>query len=116
MGPYLGTPNTEKDSQDGKNSIVRFGACSMQGWRKTQEDSHIACLDLPDGAMIFGVFDGHGGEEVSIYVERYFVEELKKLEEFRSKQYEKCLSTLFRHIDELLLTPDGQQKLKDINS
>ncbi|KAH8048674.1 protein serine/threonine phosphatase [Aureococcus anophagefferens] len=35
----------------------------MQGWRKGQEDAHIAA-DV-GGTAVFGVFDGHGGREVS---------------------------------------------------
>lgn len=34
----------------------------MQGWRKTQEDAHIAKLDIGDGNSLFAVFDGHGGK------------------------------------------------------
>ncbi len=26
---------------DGKNDRMMYGACSMQGWRKTNEDAHI---------------------------------------------------------------------------
>ena len=76
MGPYLGTPNTEKDSENGEVSAVRWGATSMQGWRKSQEDAHICATDLPDGVHVFGVFDGHGGKEVSIWVKEVFVKEL----------------------------------------
>ena len=80
MGPYLGTPNTEKDSENGESNACRWGATSMQGWRKSQEDSHIAATNLPDGVSVFGVFDGHGGKEVSIWVKEKFIEELVKLE------------------------------------
>jgi len=45
----------------------------MQGWRKTMEDSHIAELNLGDGCSVFGVFDGHGGDEVAMFVKRNFV-------------------------------------------
>ena len=35
----------------------------MQGWRRTQEDAHIAHINLePQGNHLFGVFDGHGGK------------------------------------------------------
>ena len=85
MGPYLGTPNKEKDSEDGESDQLRFGACSMQGWRKSQEDAHIASLDLPGGCSIFGVFDGHGGKEVSLYMKDVFVNELVKLESFKNQ-------------------------------
>lgn len=66
----MGTPNKEKDSENGENDHFRYGACSMQGWRKSQEDAHIAHF-IGDVAL-FGVFDGHGGKEVSIFVEEVF--------------------------------------------
>lgn len=34
----------------------------MQGWRNTQEDSHICALDIEGGGCVFAVFDGHGGK------------------------------------------------------
>lgn len=40
----------------------------MQGWRRSMEDSHIANVSLPNGCSLFGVFDGHGGQEVALYV------------------------------------------------
>ena len=74
MGPYLGTPNKTKDSENGEGDMCRYGATSMQGWRKSQEDAHIAAFI--DGVAVFGVFDGHGGKEVSMYVKEFFVSEL----------------------------------------
>ncbi len=47
----------------------------MQGWRKSQEDAHIASF-LDDEVAVFGVFDGHGGKDVSILVEKIFVDRL----------------------------------------
>lgn len=41
---------------------MMYGACSMQGWRKSNEDAHIHNMDLGDGNSLFAVFDGHGGE------------------------------------------------------
>jgi serine/threonine protein phosphatase PrpC len=32
------------------------------------EDSHIVNTSLPNDVSIFGVFDGHGGAEVALYV------------------------------------------------
>jgi serine/threonine protein phosphatase PrpC len=51
----------------------------MQGWRTDMEDAHIASLDF-DGSdkAIFGVFDGHGGKEVALYVKKSFIPELLK--------------------------------------
>ena len=50
----------------------------MQGWRNNQEDAHIADLKLPNGEAVFGVFDGHGGKEVALFVAKHFVNVLKK--------------------------------------
>ena len=50
----------------------------MQGWRKTMEDAHVTSLDIVEGISIFGVFDGHGGQEVAQFMEDHLVAELKK--------------------------------------
>lgn len=114
MGPYLGTPNTAKDSENGESDSMRWGATSMQGWRKSQEDSHIARTDLPDGVSVFGVFDGHGGKEASIYVREKFVAELIKLDDFKSKQYGEALKKCFRRMDVMMDEPEGRARLKQI--
>lgn len=74
MGPYLAVPKKEKETENGENAKVRntndnnfqvkFGACGMQGWRNTMEDSHIAFISL-ENVSVFGVFDGHGGKYLS---------------------------------------------------
>ena len=65
MGAYLDTPIKEKHSDWGGTQIAWWGATGMQGWRCNMEDAHIAnkivCHDGKDG-LLFGVFDGHGGE------------------------------------------------------
>ena len=114
MGPYLGTPNTEKESENGESDICRWGATSMQGWRKSQEDAHIARTDLPDGNCVFGVFDGHGGKEVSIWVKEKFVDELVKLDEYKNRQYGDALRKCFRRMDEMMLQPEGAARLQQI--
>ena len=45
----------------------------MQGWRKRQEDAHIAAVSLGEKKHIdvFGVFDGHGGKEISQFVSNH---------------------------------------------
>lgn len=102
MGPYLSTPNTAKDLEQGSDNRLSFGAVSMQGWRNQQEDSHIADLKLPNGEAIFGVFDGHGGKEVALYVQKKFVETFKKLPEYKSGQYEDALRKCFIQMDEMM--------------
>lgn len=51
---------------------------------------------------VFGVFDGHGGSEVSRFVANHFVEELKKNASFQQGDIAKALEQNFRRMDELL--------------
>lgn len=55
---------------------MHYVASEMQGWRNTMEDAHISVFIDPD-TSVFGVFDGHGGKEVALFVKNHFVEELK---------------------------------------
>lgn len=64
MGAYLSAPVTDKETFSGSNGKLQYGGATMQGWRRSQEDAHIATCTLEvDGgdAALFGVFDGHGG-------------------------------------------------------
>lgn len=79
MGGMLDKPVTEKESEcghpSGKLSLGWASSC-MQGWRGGMEDAHICLPTLPgpsrwkDVAM-FGVMDGHGGEQVAKFCERH---------------------------------------------
>ena len=68
MGNFRDKPVKQKDVEFGQSPEVSYGAVSMQGWRTSMEDAHIANVDLPGGLMLFGVFDGHGGSEVAKFV------------------------------------------------
>lgn len=37
MGAYLSEPMTSKRSESGEGNNLTYGACSMQGWRVSQE-------------------------------------------------------------------------------
>jgi protein phosphatase 1G len=67
---------------------------------------------LPDGVSIFGVFDGHGGKEVSIFVKEKFVAELIKLEDFKSRNYAEALKACFLRMDKMMKEPEGAARLK----
>lgn len=86
----------------------------MQGWRKSQEDAHITRTDLPDGVSLFGVFDGHGGKEVSIFVKEKFCDELVKLDEYKSKNYGAALKKCFRRMDVIMEESEGKARLEQI--
>lgn len=114
MGEYLSTPNKTKHSSEGANSTLKFGSCSMQGWRKSNEDAHINATDFEPGISLFAVFDGHGGVEVAKYCERHFLAELKSDEQFRTQNYEQALINVFVKIDKMLLSPQGKKELDKI--
>lgn len=69
------------------------------------EDSHIAAINVDGNIQIFGVFDGHGGREVALYVKDKYVEELTKLQSFKNKDYKNALKESFIKIDEMLKSP-----------
>lgn len=90
MGSYLDKPVTKKDSECGSNDIAIWGASSMQGWRTGMEDTHIIHqVSLGDGeeGMIFGVFDGHGGDQVAKMAKSKFKDILIELDEFKEGEY-----------------------------
>lgn len=86
----------------------------MQGWRKSNEDAHIHELDLGDGNSLFAVFDGHGGEQVAMFCERYLPEVLTSNEEYKCKNYGKALEESFVELDYMLLSEEGTEKMRQI--
>ena len=71
------------------------------------EDAHIHKLDLPNDVSIFGVFDGHGGKEVAIFVERYFIDELTKNANYMQLKFKEALTETFIQMDKLLSNDKG---------
>ncbi len=114
MGEYLSSPIKTKDSLDGGNAVLKFGSSAMQGWRRSMEDSHIMALDVIPGVSIFGVFDGHGGQEVAIFTERHFVDEIKKMDNFKKGNYKQSLIDIFLLIDKMLVSDAGKKELAKI--
>lgn len=111
MGPYLSSPIRDKKSTSGENNLVRFSTCEMQGWRNSMEDAKLANLSLSQNAMIFGVFDGHGGKEVAEFVSRHFCAELESNRSYQSGNYEQALKETFLRMDELIRTPNGTKEV-----
>jgi serine/threonine protein phosphatase PrpC len=58
----------------------------------------------PQGNNLFGVFDGHGGQEVALFVKKHFAKELVKLASYKSKCYKEALEECFLKMDELMET------------
>jgi protein phosphatase 1G len=86
----------------------------MQGWRKRMEDAHITKISL--GAQkslnLFGVFDGHGGKEISQFVSNHFSEELLQNKNFLSGDLKSALKENFIKMDEIMQTLNGKEEIK----
>jgi len=76
------------------------------------EDAHITVPDFDENSALFGVFDGHGGQEASKFCEVHFSEYLKKNKEKFSGNVEKALAGAFVHVDKELRTPQGGRELR----
>ena len=85
----------------------------MQGWRKRQEDAHVASISLGDKKNIdvFGVFDGHGGKEVSQFVSNHFTQELVSNKNLEADMPQ-ALKETFLKMDEIMITEDGIEEIK----
>lgn len=111
MGAYLSAPKTEKKTQEGQNSRYSFGVSSMQGWRMSMEDAHLTNLNIDHNVACFGVFDGHGGHEVSTFVSRHFATELVLNPEYKRGNLEEALRLTFLRMDTLLRNKEGQKEV-----
>ena len=75
------------------------------------EDAHLVSLKLKvDGNVsFFGVFDGHGGQEVAKFVEKNFIRELEKLIKINKKDYKTALTQAYIEMDKIIKTEEGQK-------
>ena len=112
----LQIPILSKELSSGENSILQFGACAMQGWRKRMEDSHITDISKGENGRfnIFGVFDGHGGKEVAQFVSNHFTENFLKNEKIKTNDVKQAIIDTFLNMDELMLQKEGIEELKTI--
>jgi serine/threonine protein phosphatase PrpC len=85
----------------------------MQGWRKRQEDGHVSAISLGEKKDIdvFGVFDGHGGKEISQFVSNHFAKELE-INKNVGTDMSLALKETFIKMDEIMQTPDSIEEIK----
>lgn len=111
---YLEKPNTEKHSVDEASDKYAFGACEMQGWRLNMEDAVIHNLKFDTDAVLFGVFDGHGGQEASVVVRENYERILKETEAYSKEDYKQALYDSFMQTDEFLGSAEGKKQMKTV--
>jgi serine/threonine protein phosphatase PrpC len=99
----LSPERLDKHPEDASNSLSTYGVCNMQGYRPKQEDTHICIeVDQPNGkkGMLACVFDGHGGDEVSKWVEERFTKYFLATDQFKGGDFEAALKETFRLLDD----------------
>ena len=105
MGQYLSSPVTDKEIVAGEAEHVLgridYAVASHQGWRRSQEDAHVA-VQLTNEHLLFGVYDGRGGHEVAHFCSLVMPKELPTLKSFLEEDYARSLITVFHLMDEKL--------------
>ena len=76
------------------------------------EDAHIADTKFAPGQSLFGVFDGHGGQEVARFTEKHYPEVLKSQKDFTSgENILEGLRRSFLGLDEVLDCETGMKEI-----
>jgi hypothetical protein len=53
---------------------------------------------------------------VALFVKKYFIKELKKLESFKKKDYKTALTECFLKMDSLMLSKEGKKEIQKLMS
>ena len=77
------------------------------------EDAHLTKLDIGPSkdCQLFGVFDGHGGREVALFVGNHFTEEFIKNENYTKNDLKTALEENYLKMDEMMLEEEGRLEL-----
>eukprot|EP00039_Didymoeca_costata_P006946 m.94882 g.94882 ORF g.94882 m.94882 type:complete len:1032 (+) comp13464_c2_seq1:103-3198(+) len=113
MNVYLNEPDTTKTTGEGFLLRYSYGFASMRGWRIDMEDAHLtSMLDKSNGVV--GVFDGHGGNEVSLYVAKHIAETIRASKGYKDSSPKDALCQSFLTLDEELKTETAIKELKQL--
>lgn len=104
MGNEIEGPVMLSIRNRGKSKAMSYGACEIQGWRKTMEDATIAQLNFEENASIFGICDGHGGPIISQFVAANFLSLLTNLNTYKEGKIEDALIETYLIFDSMLRT------------
>jgi len=128
MGGSLDRPITAKESDCAAPSgslRLAWGSSCMQGWRTGMEDAHICLPSLAKDGLwkdvaMFGVMDGHGGEQVAKFAERHLPMELCAYGPLNGsltfKDLKPGLTRAFHRIDERLREAKCLPELRELSN
>jgi protein phosphatase 1G len=119
----LAQPKVEKETEGATNGTISWGACSMQGWRRSMEDAHAGVLDMAVGSSagqggvhFFAVYDGHGGSEVATYCGRHLHSELLQHDEFKEGgDVGRAIGETFIEMDRKIVGAVAKKEMLDLD-
>lgn len=123
-------PVRGKEREEGCTSRrgIYWGTSSMQGWRISMEDAHLAVASLGKVARIegipvlredgwddvaaFGVFDGHGGPQVARFCQKHLAKAIVRLP---ASDVPTALEEAFLYMDVMLRRASGAWELAQLS-
>ena len=113
MGEELDVPKKTYTPKDDQNTYIKYGLNQVQGWKKSMEDYVIDYSEKEQEKFlsVFRIFDGHGGKEVSRYLQAHFMDYLKNAAKFKEGKFKDALVDTFFEIDKSFTTNEAQEEL-----
>lgn len=101
MGQTLSEPVVDKYSSESGDDRLIYGASCMQGWRVSMEDAHTTILKLEgrEKFSYFGVYDGHGGQNVAKYSGEQLHKRIANDEAFKREEFKVAIKNGFLGTD-----------------
>eukprot|EP00193_Tetraselmis_chui_P017729 CAMPEP_0177793156 /NCGR_PEP_ID=MMETSP0491_2-20121128/24920_1 /TAXON_ID=63592 /ORGANISM="Tetraselmis chuii, Strain PLY429" /LENGTH=737 /DNA_ID=CAMNT_0019315643 /DNA_START=296 /DNA_END=2512 /DNA_ORIENTATION=+ len=75
---------------------------------------HQLSLGGNEEAGLFGVFDGHGGQEVALFVAKHLLAEFEQCESYRQQDYRQALHDVFLRLDEMIADKERWPELREL--
>mmetsp|Transcript_74435 Transcript_74435/g.210262 ORF Transcript_74435/g.210262 Transcript_74435/m.210262 type:complete len:416 (-) Transcript_74435:386-1633(-) len=114
-------PHTRKESTYGWSQSLGlvWGASGMQGLRERMEDAHLTIPSVQsadehwNGSGLFGVMDGHGGEQVANFFQKHAPSQLVKRP---GEDPARALIGMFHRVDEMVSDPANLEELRSMTN
>ncbi|CAD8064229.1 unnamed protein product [Paramecium primaurelia] len=102
MGLYLTKPETTKLTQSGQVFDYTYTSTSLQGWQIQQDEFTIIKEKFDQENSLFCIVEQYGGIEYGKYIQDHIVEALINDQEYKQKNYDKAIVSLYERLDNQL--------------
>ena len=103
-------------SLDDENEMIKYGESIIESNKNQSQVSVIKEITFNNqdkNILLFGIFDGHNGQEVSKYLSLHFSQFLSENINFTNGNYKKSLEETFINIDDSLRSLQVQLELSN---